>query len=151
MDRLTNFLHRRQLLTVLASVTLVVLALSLGAITFGNRAQAAAQEVAPASGSGAPSAPDAGPFNCSIANIAVFSSRIHVYCASKVSGTNIQYFAANGDSDHALTTNRDLVLLNTAYSLGKPVYIYYLIDPANNPPGCGSGDCRAIDWLFIVP
>ena len=65
--------------------------------------------------------------------------------------TNITYFAANGDSAHALTTNRFLVLLNTAYSLGKHVYIYYLADSASNPPGCNSGDCRAIDWIFIVP
>ena len=146
MDLISIFKNRSRVLTVLAATALVILGLAL-ALTFGNQAQAAV----PASGSGAPSAPDAGPFNCSIANIAVFTSRIHVYCASKVPGTNIQYFAANGDSEHALTTNRDLVLLNTAYSLGKPVYIYYLDDPANNPPGCGSGDCRAIDWLFIVP
>lgn len=132
---------------ILGAVALVLLGLAFGALAFGNRAQAAA----PATGSGAPSAPDGGPFHCVISNIAVFSSRIHVHCTTSVSGTSISYFAASGDSAHALTTNRFLVMLNTAYSLGKPVYIYYPNSSAQNPPGCNSGDCRAIDWLFIVP
>lgn len=136
---------------VLGAVALVLLGLALGAIAFGNRAQATAQAAAPATGSGAPNAPDGGPFKCVINNIAVFSSRIHVHCTSAISGTSISYFAASGDSAHALTTNRFLALLNTAYSLGKPVYIYYLDNTAKNPPGCNTGDCRAIDWMFIVP
>jgi len=147
MNQVLIFKNRRWILIVLVATALVLLGLALGAFEFGNRAQAAV----PASGSGAPSAPDAGPFGCTINNIAVFNNRIHVHCTSSVSGTSISYFAANGDSDHALTTNRFLVVLNTAYSLGKPVYIYYLSDPASNPPGCNTGDCRAIDWIFIVP
>jgi hypothetical protein len=145
MDQLTLHKNSIRVLIVMAAVALVILGLALGAIAFGNRAQAAA----PASGSGAPSAPDGGPFHCTIANIAVFSNRIHVHCTAAISG--ISYFAASGNSAHALTTNRFLALLNTAYSLGKPVYIYYLDNPASNPPGCQSGDCRAIDWLFVVP
>ena len=136
-----------RVLILLAAVALVGLGVALGPMAFANRAQAAA----PATGSGAPGAPDAGPFTCVIANIAVFSGRIHVHCTAPVSGTSISYFAAYGDSAHALATNRFLVMLNTAYSLGKPVYIYYLTDTASNPPGCNAGDCRAIDWMFIVP
>jgi hypothetical protein len=147
MDQGSIFTRRRQIGFALAAIALVALGLALGTITFGNQAQAAI----PASGSGAPSAPDAGPFGCTISNIAVFSNRIHVHCTTSVPSTSISYFAANGDSAHALTTNRFLVLLNTAYSLGKPVYIYYLADSASNPVGCNSGDCRAIDWIFIVP
>jgi hypothetical protein len=85
----------------------------------------------------------------------VFTARIHVFCTAKIPNTNIQYFAASGDSQHALATNRFLMMLNTAYALGKPVYIYYIDyyidDPAQNPTGCNSGDCRKIDWMFIVP
>jgi hypothetical protein len=142
--------NTKWVLLILAVLALVVLGLALGTVAFGNRAQAAAPPP-PATGSAAPSAADGGPFACTISNIAVFSSRIHVYCASKVSGTNIQYFASSGDNAHALVTNRFLAVLNTAYTLGKPVYIYYMDNSASNPPGCNSGDCRAIDWLFIVP
>ncbi len=116
-----------------------------------GRALSAQAASDPAANLPAPEASIDGPFTCTIANIAVFSSRIHVYCASAPGGTSIRYFAASGDAAHALTTNRFMVMLNTAYSLGKPVYLYYDTDTANNPPGCGSGDCRAISWMFIVP
>ena len=94
--------------------------------------------------------PTGGPFACTIGNIAVFSSRIHVFCSNAVA-PNPKYFAAWGDSTHALTTNRFLTLLTTAYALGKPVYVYYYDDPSYNPPGCNSGDCRALYWIFITP
>ena len=135
---------------ILLAGALVLLGLALGVIaTTGNRVQAAAPALA--TGSGAPSEVEGGPFGCTISNIAVFSGRIHVHCTASVPSTNISYFAASGDSAHALATNRFLAVLNTAYSLGKPVYIYYLDNAASNPPGCNTGDCRAIDWLFIVP
>ena len=124
----------------------------MASFTFGqNYRKAEAQSGTPETGSGAPSAVDGGPFHCTISNIAVFASRIHVYCSTAVPNTNIRYFAASGDRAHELSTNRFLVMLNTAYSLGKPVYIYYLDSASSNPPGCNSGDCRAIDWMFIVP
>jgi len=140
MTQTTGHHNLKWIWIVLAALAMVLLGLTLGVLTRGNQAQA-----------GAVSAPDAGPFSCTIANIAVFSNRIHVHCNASVPSTTISYFAASGDSAHALTTNRFLAILNTAYSLGKPVYIYYLADSASNPPGCASGDCRAIDWLFIVP
>jgi hypothetical protein len=132
----------------LAAVAVVL----AGAVWIGTAAlQAHAQTSSPAIVSSAPNSPQGGPFHCDIANIAVFSTRIHVFCAAKVPSTNIQYFAAPGDSAHMITTNRFLMMLNTAYALGKPVYIYYLDDTANNPSGCNANDCRAIDWMFIVP
>jgi hypothetical protein len=114
---------------------------------FSARAQAA-QPPPPETSANAPTG---GPFGCTIANIAVLSNRIHVHCTTALPGTSISYFAADGDAAHSLTTNRFLVLLNTAYSLSKPVYIYYLDNAASNPTGCNSGDCRAIDWIFITP
>jgi hypothetical protein len=94
--------------------------------------------------------PTGGPFGCTIGNIAVFSGRIHVFCSNAVAPAP-RYFAAWGDSAHALATNRFLTLLDTAYALGKPVYIYYFDDTSLNPTGCNASDCRAIDWIFIVP
>lgn len=145
-----HIMDRKNLARIVGlAVAAVVLA---AAFWMGGQAwQARAQTGTSGTGSGAPSALDAGPFKCTISNIAVFDARIHVHCTTPVSGTNITYFAAPGDSLHAVTTNRFLMMLNTAYSLGKPVYIYYIDDPASNPSGCNSGDCRKIDWMFIVP
>jgi hypothetical protein len=113
--------------------------------------QAHAQTGAPGTGSAAPSAVDGGPFTCTISNIAVFSDRIHVHCTTTLPSTSISYFAAAGDNQHAVVTNRFLMMLNTAYSLGKPVYIYYLDSSTANVSGCNAADCRMIDWMFIVP
>lgn len=133
-------------------VILLITAALMASFAFGlNYLKAEAQSGTPETGSGAPSAVDGGPFHCTISNIAVFTSRIHVHCTTAIPNTSISYFAASGDRAHELSTNRFLVMLNTAYSLGKPVYIYYLDSASSNPPGCNSGDCRAIDWIFIVP
>lgn len=130
----------------------LTLLLTVGIVWTGvGRAVSAQAAGEAASNLPAPDAQSAGPFGCTIANLAVFSNRIHVYCTTAPGGTSYRYFAAPGDAAHALTTNRFMVMLNTAYSLGKPVYLYYYTDTANNPPGCNSGDCRAIDWMFIVP
>jgi hypothetical protein len=112
-----------------------------------------AQSGGPGTSSGAPQAAENGPFACTISNIAVFPQRIHVHCTTYATvGTyHVSYFSAPGDSANMLTTNRYLVLLNTAYTLGKKVYIYYYPDPKYNPPGCNIGDCRGIEWMFIVP
>ncbi|MGD8752394.1 MAG: hypothetical protein PVG14_13280 [Anaerolineales bacterium] len=98
----------------------------------------------------APEGPSAGPHTCNISGIAVYTTRIHVQCTTPAEGT-IYYFAAPGDSANATTTNRWLALMNTAYSLGKPIYVYYHANTDNNPPGCLVSDCRGIDFLFIVP
>jgi hypothetical protein len=133
-------------LFALAGVLLAV-ALWLGAAAW----QAHAQAGSPGTGSAAPNAVDGGPFACTINNIAVFSGRIHVHCTTALPSTSISYFAASGDNAHAVTTNRFLMMLNTAYSLGRPVYLYYLNSSTSNIPGCNASDCRMIDWMFIVP
>lgn len=101
--------------------------------------------------SGAPLAGEAGPHVCTIDNIAVFRSRIHVRCTTPVASTSIYYFAASGATADAVTTNRFLTLLNTAYALGKPVGIHYYADTSSNPPGCLTNDCRGIEWMYITP
>jgi hypothetical protein len=138
------------LVAILLAALLVLLAAFLG---WGHTISPVHAQSGTGNGSDAPQAVNGGPFGCTISNIAVFPNRIHVHCTTAITvGTNnVSYFAALGDSAHMLSTNRYLVLLNTAYALGKKVYIYYLDNPANNPPGCNTGDCRAIDWMFIVP
>ena len=139
------FRNKKMILVGLPVIAvLIIAAVMLGTMLTNDKVQAAAPQpdLMPASSI------NAGPFTCNISNIAVFSGRIQ---SVVVGSSTVSYFAANGDSAHALTTNRFLTLLNTAYALGKPVYIYYLTNTADNPPGCNSGDCRAIDWLFIVP
>ena len=138
------------LVAVLLAALLILLAAFLG---WGNTVLPAHAQSGTGGGSESPQAPNDGPFGCTISNIAVFPDRIHVHCTTAVTvGTNnVSYFVAPGDSAHMLSTNRYLVLLNTAYTLGKKVYVYYDPNSAHNPAGCNAADCRAIEWLFIVP
>ena len=134
----------------------VVVAMFIALLTFaiglGSKiwlAQAQTNDVVPLNND--PNAPTAGPHQCNIDNIAVFDNRIHVKCLSPVPSTSIRYFAASGDSEHMIATNRFLMLLNTAYALGKPVYVHYFGDSVDNIAGCNVGDCRTIEWMYIVP
>ena len=147
MERISFRKNAFRIVVVILAGMMLAAAFWLGRSTW----QAHAQVGAPGTGSAAPSAVDAGPFACTISNIAVFPGRIHVHCTTAVSGTSISYFAAAGDTLHAVATNRFLMMLNTAYSLGKKVYIYYLSSSSSNISGCNVGDCRMIDWMFIVP
>ena len=131
---------------LLVGISLAV-ALWLGSAAWRVHAQVGS----PGTGSAAPNAVDGGQFACTIANIAVFPSRIHVRCTTALPGTGIEYFAAAGDNLHAVTTNRFLMMLNTAYALGKPVYLYYIDSSSANVSGCNAADCRMIDWMYIVP
>jgi len=135
------------ILVLIFTCLVVLIVIALGSTTKNQRVQAAA----PLSNLNVPDSPADGYFQCVIGNIAVFTARIHVQCTAVVPGTTIKYFAASGDSAHELTTNRFLTLMNTAFALGKPLGIYYLTDAASNPSGCGSSDCRAIDWMYINP
>ena len=139
---------KKIILVLIFTCLVVFVVFALGSTTTNQRAQAAA----PLSNLNAPNSPaDDGLFSCVISNSAVFTERIHVQCTTTVPNTGIRFFASSGDSAHELATNRFLTLMNTAFALGKPLGIYYLTDTASNPPGCGASDCRAIDWMYIVP
>jgi hypothetical protein len=131
-------------LIILSILILFVAGLVLGSIDAGKRVQAAEPST-----NTPVSVDQATLIDCAIGNIAVFPNRIHVFCSN--AATNPKYFAASGDSAHALTTNRYLTLLNTAYALGKHAEIWYYDDTDLNPPGCNINDCRAIYWIFLVP
>jgi hypothetical protein len=151
---MSNLFRMQKLAWGLVAVLLVALIVLLAAfLGWGHTVLPAHAQGGTGNGSSAPQAANDGPFACTIDNIAVFPDRIHVHCTTSVTvGSNaVSYFVAPGDSAHMLSTNRYLVLLNTAYTLGKKVYIYYFPDPASNPPGCNTGDCRSIEWMYIVP
>jgi hypothetical protein len=133
------------LVAVLLAALLVLLAAFLG---WGNTVFPAHAQGGTGGGSGAP---QANQVTCTIGNIAVFPDRIHVHCTTPivVGSDNVSYFVAPGDSAHMLSTNRYLVLLNTAYTLGKNVYIIYDPNSADNPPNCNTFDCRAIEWMYV--
>lgn len=101
---------------------------------------ASAQETA---GSNAPDMPNASHFACNnISSVAAFDNRVHLRCAT--ANGSIIYYAYATDRAHATTANEILAIGNTALALGKAVELFYNADPALNPPGCGSGDCRGL-------
>lgn len=96
-----------------------------------------------------PAAPE-GEFWCTIKDVAVFRDRIHVWCPDHAGP--IVYFAAPvASAAESRQANRYLAILNTAYALGKQVYVYYDDNPTANPPGCLTDGCRLITGLMIVP
>lgn len=89
--------------------------------------------------------------SCNLLDVAAFQDRIHARCTTAPASTAIYFFAAPSDVANALSTNRYLVLLNTAFTLGKPALINYSTDSAENPPGCQAIDCRKILGVILQP
>ena len=90
-----------------------------------------------------------GNYLCTISELAVFPSRMHVKCSGSVTvGSDlVSYFAFPSTSANALMSNRYMTLLNTAYALGHPVRVYFDDNAASNPPGCGTTNCRLLNGL----
>ncbi len=79
---------------------------------------------------------------CDPVNVATYSSRIHVRCASSV-GTGIFYFARA--TSNAADVQRHLAVLLAAQVAGRPLDVLAdLSDTSNLPPGCGAADCRLL-------
>jgi hypothetical protein len=132
-----------------ARVFLTVLIL---AVLSQSAAHATPRALAAPAAPAAPGSPNSsGPFACTINLIWVTSSTAQVECTTPLPGTLVYYFAPPADAASSLSTNRMLVLINTAYSLGKPLNIYYTADSASNPPGCLAGTCRRLDGVSIQP
>lgn len=103
----------------------LVLALLLGLLLAAPSAQAASEWVA-----------------CDPVNVATYSSRIHVRCASSV-GTGIFYFAR--PTSNAADVQRFLSSLLAAQVAGRPLSVLTdLSDTSSLPPGCGASDCRLL-------
>ena len=121
---------------LLASNTVGGAALPQGA---GAAAQGAVPEVQ--LGSFAASSPDAVWTNCTPANVASYTTRVHVKCTASVGG--IWYFAVA--TDNPAHVARILSVLSTAKVAGRTLSILY--EPGSTsdlPPGCAASDCRTL-------
>jgi hypothetical protein len=91
----------------------------------------------------------AGWYNCTPANVATYTTRIHVKCTVAAPG-GILYFAyPTRDTANA---SRFLSVLSTALVAGKQVDV--LFDPADlsgTAYGCAAGDCRPILAVALLP
>ena len=103
--------------------------------------------------------------DCVVVDIAAFANRVHVHCVVPPSvhtglytrgyepppqpDVGIVYFAVGTASDPGLS-DRVLRLATSAAQLNKPLHIFYRTDPAENPPGCLSADCRRLTGLVLL-
>ena len=86
---------------------------------------------------------------CTIDDIYIYPTHIHVRCTT-AEPAGVNYYKYYGDAAYSLTANRYLVLLNTALALSKPVHFRYLTTGIQ-PSWCGIGDCRILDGMWIKP
>lgn len=141
--------NRRVLGNVLVLVAALVLGMVLGPWLVGSLSGVAlseevaavpAQEVEPA----APTS-----HICSISEVGVFDSRIHVKCyTGGAPGGDIVYFAApTTDTQRAA---RLLSLMLTADAAGKRLYIAYDTAASGAAFNCAVSNCRPIQFLLMV-
>lgn len=84
---------------------------------------------------------------CDPVNVATFSSRIHVRCASSV-GAGIFFFSRA--TSNAADVQRHLAVLLAAQVAGRPLDVLAdLSDTSNLPPGCGASDCRLLKAVAV--
>ena len=88
-------------------------------------------------------------YYCNIERVAAYVDRIHVRCTTSP-GDGVWYFAHPTSSSDGYTANRLLAVAQTAFALGKPVWVWYAFSSDSNPPGCNTGDCRLLYALEMV-
>ncbi len=93
----------------------------------------------------APESPGGSPYQCALADIAVFETHIIVYCPPGDGG--IDHFAYAVDSAHSSTANRMLATASSAFALGDQFWVFYDGDSSKNPPGCLVSNCRLMVGL----
>jgi hypothetical protein len=135
----------RRAVFVLAVVGLLAGSFFAGRQLTGPEGVQAHAEVNPASPTSIESS-----FYCTVvSNVAAFDNRIHVRCSTSP-GDGIWYFAYPTNSSSGYTASRMLAVAQTAYALGKPVWVYYDLSSGSNPPGCNTGDCRLLTGISMV-
>ena len=106
---------------------------------------------------------------CVAAEIAAYSDRVHVFCASAevslatliradpehVAAAQAAAAAAAGSPPFYAVSSTDpladKLMTLAGRSLGeREIYILYDDDPANNPAGCAQSDCRRVIGFRIV-
>jgi hypothetical protein len=91
------------------------------------------------------------PQPCTITVIYAGPNSFYFQCSQSVTGTVIFAYGASTDAASSASTNRMMAVVTLAFSLGKPVSVFYTLDSAFNPPGCITSTCRRLDGVFIVP
>jgi hypothetical protein len=129
---------------VLAVFGLLAGSFFAGRLLAGSGAATAHAEVTSVS----PASPEVS-FYCNVDNVAAFDNRIHVRCSSSPGG-GVKYFAHPTGSTSGYTASRMLAVAQTAYALGRPVWVYYVSSSSSNPPGCNTGDCRLLTGVSMV-
>ena len=103
---------------------------------------------------------------CWIADVGAFTNRVHIRCTRDTgpslgglhtpdyvpppeADAGIVYFAVGAASDSALA-DRVIALASSASQQNKQVQIFYRTNPAENPPGCQTNDCRRLIGLVMI-
>ena len=134
----------RRAVFVPAVVGLLVGSFFAGRLLTGTEGAQAQAGIDPVSPTGIESS-----FACTIVNVAAFDNRIHVRCSASP-GDGIYYYAHPTGSFDGYTASRLLAVAQTAFALGKPVWVYYESSSSSNPPGCNTGDCRLLTGISMV-
>jgi hypothetical protein len=130
-------------LPVLLATGLLMLGLGLPGSKPAQRAQAA--DIHP----GVDSAPQSAEAStvCTILDFTVYEDSVIIECSSVSGFSDPTRYGMSADASHALDTNRFLVVVNTAYSLGNDIRIYYSTDTSQNPPRCLASNCGRVIGL----
>lgn len=80
--------------------------------------------------------------SCSVGSVAVYQSRVHVYCTNAAGAAgDIRFFAAATSDPSA---SMFIQVAAQAKSVSQKVSIEYSTKTADNPAGCQANDCRKI-------
>ena len=93
-----------------------------------------------------PDSPDA-VFVCAPRYVGNFGNRIHVLCTTAATGGIIYFATPTSDSKNAA---RVLSIMLTAKALGKNLQIYYSTSGDGSAYGCGTSDCRPINYIEMM-
>ncbi|HVV87175.1 MAG TPA: hypothetical protein VHE35_29245 [Kofleriaceae bacterium] len=89
---------------------------------------------------------------CKPAQAAIYpGSRVHVMCdkpwKNPSTGAKASYFAVAASDPAAAMV---LEVADTAIGHGKKVLIWFRTDSSDNPPGCGTADCRKLTGITVL-
>jgi hypothetical protein len=88
-----------------------------------------------------------GPHDCEVTEVVEKSDLIHVKCANAWSGSITFFAIAKTEPD---TREDHLISMATAALLsGRIFYIYVESDSGLNPSGCGTSNCRRINYFGL--
>ena len=89
-------------------------------------------------------------YSCYLDNVAAFDDRIHVRCDDDYFETGIRYFAFPIGGANGYTASRMLAVGQTAFALGKPVWIFFDSNSDSNPSSCYTTNCRLLTGISMV-